>query len=367
MAVDRMNGDCVTVLRQVSLMSALLVSVIGFAGAKNAAKVQVEFDIPASLLHRMSVAHAVAHARETGITNAFDRFELFALSKAGYANAMEIATRPRGEMAFCDDQLSEKERESLWPFEVEAFEKTLEAKMVRDKDGWFRLLRKHASDASNGPIAPVATRKAANPESPGDEELEPSNPTFRWVNGEVEKWATAQMDSKFKRLDEKTFARLGWGKAPPEGPVAWLLDEKVNEYFVISRRSGAWNPRQYTYLLWDGKDRRMVVASFDSFPNRKEAAAMRTYICDVAALHNLAVLAWRHRIDVFDMKPWRIQSMLEMSKKRDVPTAEGNLRVLYAHIPELMQRRANRNGPDGSSTKPSKPGKTAGGDSAIGK
>lgn len=116
MAVDRMNGDCVTVLRRVSLMAALLVSIIGFAGVKDAAKVQDEFDIPASLLHRMSVAHAVAYARETGITNAFDRFEFFALAKAGYANAMEIATRPRGEMAFCDDQLSEKERESLWPF-----------------------------------------------------------------------------------------------------------------------------------------------------------------------------------------------------------------------------------------------------------
>lgn len=84
---------------------------------------------------RVNMAHAVAHARETGITNAFDRFELVALAMAGYTNAMEIASRPRDEMAFCDDQLSEKARESLWPFEVEAFEKTLEAKMVRDKDG----------------------------------------------------------------------------------------------------------------------------------------------------------------------------------------------------------------------------------------
>ena len=241
-------------------------------GVKDNVKAQVAFDIPASLLHRMNMAHAVAHARETGITNAFDRFELVALSMAGYTNAMEIASRPRGEMAFCDDQLSEKARESLWPFEVEAFEKTLEAKMVCDKDGWFRLLRKYASDVDKGLLAPVPTHKAANLELSGDEALMPSNPTFRWVNGEVEKWATAQMDAKFKRLDAKTFTRLWWGKTPPEGAVAWLLDEKVHEYFVITRSSGAWNPRQYAYILWDGKDKRAVVAAFDSFPNRKEAA-----------------------------------------------------------------------------------------------
>ena len=114
--------------------------------------------------------------------------------------------------------------------------------------------------------------RAANLELSGDEALVPPNPTFRWVNGEVEKWASAQMDAKFKRLDAKTFTRLWWGKTPPEGAVAWLLDEKVHEYFVITRSSGAWNPRQHAYILWDGKDKRAVVAAFDSFPNRKEAA-----------------------------------------------------------------------------------------------
>lgn len=342
--LKKANGGGGAAVRRVSLLLALSASVIGLAadGAKGDSK--PPFDIPASLLHRMDMDYIAACEREVGVTNAFDWFEHWVFAKEGYTNALEIASRPRGEMTFCDDLLSEKERESLWPFEVEAFEKTLESKMVRDKDGRFRLLSKYASGVDKGLLAPVPTRKAAHLELSGDEGLEPSNPIFRWVNDEVGKWATAQMDAKFKRLDAKTFTRLWWGRTPPEGAVAWLLDEKFHvekfhEYFVITRGGGTRNSREYAYILWDGKDKRKVVVTFGSFPNRKEAAVLRTAACDAAAQNNLAVLEWRHRLNVSCMNPWRIQSGLETAKEYGIPTAEANLRVLRQHIPEVLQER----------------------------
>ena len=338
--LKKANGGGGAAVRRVSLLLALSASVIGLAadGAKGDSK--PPFDIPASLLHRMDMDYIAACEREVGVTNAFDWFEHWVFAKEGYTNALEIASRPRGEMTFCDDLLSEKERESLWPFEVEAFEKTLESKMVRDKDGRFRLLSKYASGVDKGLLAPVSTRKAAHLEPSGDEGLELSNPTFRWVNDEVEKWATAQMDATFKRLDAKTFMKLCGLKAPPEEAVAWRLDEKGHEYFVIERRGDARNSRYYMYsILLDGQDKGTLVAAFDSFPNRKEASAFRTCVCDGAALHNLAVLEWRHRINALIMNPWSIQLWLETAKEWGIPTAEANLRVLRQHIPEVLQER----------------------------
>ena len=151
------------------------------------------FDIPPSLIFRMDAAHAVALGKELNISNDFDRLELLALGKAGFTNAYEISMRPRGEMKFCDDQMSEEERKSLWPFEVEAFEKALEQKLVRDKTGRYRLVHKDLS--GNAKM--------------GDGELEASNPTIRWVNHEIEQWAIQQMDTKFKRMDGKSFCKIG--------------------------------------------------------------------------------------------------------------------------------------------------------------
>ncbi len=299
------------------------------------------FDIPPSLIFRMEAAHYAALRGERGITNAFDALELFALGKAGFTNAYEISVRPRGEMKFCDDQLTEEERKSLWPFEVEAFEKSLEQKLVRDKGGRYRLVRKYLSEVAmtNDVFSPVPTLKAAHLELRGDDELEASNPTIRWVNHQIEQWAIKQMDSKFKRMDGKSFCKMSGDEKMPEDTFAWELDKMGEdgtgrECFVIQRGEGAWNPREYMYILWDGKDRVVPVASFASFPNRKEAAALRMYICDIAALHNLAVLEWRHRVDSRAMSPLRIKLFLEKSKRLEVPTAEGNLKVLFDHIPE---------------------------------
>ena len=65
---------------------------------------------------------------------------------------------------------------------------------------------------------------------------------------------------------------------------------------------------------------------------------MRTYVCDIAALHNLAVLEWHHRVNRLSMSPRKIKLLLERSKGNGVPTAEGNLEVLRDHIPEVFKR-----------------------------
>ena len=96
------------------------------------------------------------------------------------------------------------------------------------------------------------------------------------------------------------------------------------------------------YILWDGKDRVVLVASFASFPNRKEAAALRTFVCDIAAIHNLAVLEWRHRVNSMSMNPWRIKAYLEKAQKLGVPTAEGHLKILLSHIPEVNEKRITK-------------------------
>lgn len=279
------------------------------------------YDIPPGLVFRMMEAHTAARNRHLNITNAFDAQELLALGQAGLTNAHEIATRPRGEMKFCDDQLSEKERKTLWPFEVEAFEKRLEAKMVRDKDGWFRLKGEFEQEAGGV----------------NDDGLVALNPTMRWINHEIEKWAVEQLDAKFKRMDEKSFCKMSGDEKMPEDTHAWVLSKEKNcwECFVIQRNEGAWNMREYMCFLWDGKEKVEFVASFVSFPNRKEAAAMRAYVCDIAARHNLAVLEWRHRSNYSGMNPWRIKAFLEKSKKLEVPTAAENLKILFEHIPEL--------------------------------
>ena len=310
------------------------------ANAAAASKQEMPFDIPPSLVYRMTMAHNAARNRQ--LKSKIDAEELWALAQkdSGFTNAHIIAERPRGEMKFCDDLLSEKEREELWPFDVEAFEKQLEAKMVRDREGRFRLVRKCLDEVAktNDLFSPVPTLKAAHLEL-RDDELEASNPTIRWVNHEIEQWAIKQLDSKFKRMDDNAYCKMTGEEKAPDGVLAWKLGsfgEQAGEYFVVQQSDGAWKAREYTYILWDGGKKVVPVASFDSFPNRKEAAAMRIYVCDIAAIHNLAVLEWRHRVNRLSMEPRRIKRMLEVSKEKDVPTADGNLKVLQDHIPEVF-------------------------------
>lgn len=189
--------------------------------------------------------------------------------------------------------------------------------MVRDEKGLFR------KKAESGECLPL-----------GDDGLVAPNPTIRWVNDEIERWAIAQLDARFTRLDGAAFRKATGCDTMPEGWLVWLLDDLdgVRECFVIENGEGAWNPRHYNGLLCDA-DKMTITASFDSFPNRREAAAMRMF-GEAEAVHNRAVLEWRHRIFRFEMDPLRIRRCLEVAKRGNVPNAEANLKVLFDHIPK---------------------------------
>lgn len=255
------------------------------------------FAIPPSLIHRMEEAFNAA--RNKYLKTNIDSEELFASDGRGgkFPNANIIAARPRGEMKFCNDSMNEKEREELWPFDVEGFEKSLEAKMVRDKDGLFRLKGIFAQEA--GPT--------------NDDGYVASYPTIRWANHEIEQWAIKQLDREFKRMDRTAFCKMSGDEKIQEDTFAWKLDDR-GEFFAIQRCEGAWNRREYRHVVKVGK-RGVPIATFDSFPNRKEAAAMRTYGRN-AAFNNLAVLEWQHRNHRLTMIPDRIKWFLEMAKEQ---------------------------------------------------
>ena len=281
------------------------------------------FDIPPSLVWRMYQAHNAVRDRQLRQDDAnggqnFDGEEMFGLFVNGFTNAEEIVARPRGEMMFCGDMMTDEERKSLWPFNVEVFEAELESKMVCDEEYLFR--KKHEPDDNlptdaNGLVAP--------------------NPTIRWVNDEIERWAIPRLDAKFTRMDDEMFRKAAGGNAIPEGWLVWMVADlgDVRECFAIAHGDGAWNPRYYMDLLCDDEGI-TIVASFDSFPNRREAAAMRKFGRDIRAVHNLAVLEWRHRNFRIGIDPKRIKRYLEEAKRHNVSTAETNLKVLHDHIPE---------------------------------
>ena len=311
-------------LRMVMLIGCLVIA--GLSGCCRLTRpqgplgVDKEFDIPPSLVWRMYQAQNAARDRQLRKNNAvhgehFDVDEMLGLFAHGFTNAEEIAARPRGDMIFrYDGVLMESDRQEWWPFDVEAFEDELESKIVRDKDGLFRKLpesgEKLPTDA-NGLVAP--------------------NPTIRWVNDEIERWAVPQLDAKFLRLDNAAFCKVTGYDALPKEWLAWLLRDQngVRECFVIVHGEGAWNPRHYMGLLCDDKGV-TITASFDSFPNWDEAQAMRTFSWNDAAVHNLAVLEWRHRIFRTDMDPLRIMRRLSYSSR----TYKTNLKVLCDHISE---------------------------------
>ena len=323
--------------KQTQTLLAIIVSVILQCTLNASGNTQVEvvgtpatplkqdevFDMPASLVHRMQTACSAV--RNRNLKTNIDAEELFSLSEkdSGLTNAYVIATRPRGKMIFCDDQLSAKEREEVWPFNVEEFEKSLEKMMARDKDGLYRLKGEYSKYA-----APT-----------NDDGLVAVNPTMRWINKQIEEWAIKELDKRFKRMSEKDICKMFKINKLPKGTLVWVLDklgENGCECFAIEQCDGAWNNRNYIYTLWDGADRVHTVAVFNSFPNRKEGSTIRAYICDVASIHNLAVLEWEHRIFRTSMNPFRIKKQLEISAEKEVPAAKANLKIVRAHIPEVF-------------------------------
>ncbi len=273
------------------------------------------FDIPASLVDRMRVSYNLVRNKMTGGPENLDGEELMALMMLGYGNAPEIAERLRGEMVFTDDGLSEEERRELWPFDMEAFEATLEAELERDEKGLYRK-----KDAEGGTF--------------------PFNPTMRWINAELEQWAVGRLDAAFTRMAPGVHAKMT-GEPEEEGEEIpmWAIPGDGGEYFAIERSDGAWEVRLYQYVLWDGKGKPTLLGEFYSFPSRKEAVAMRTARHDVRSLHNMAVLYWRHRVFPMHFNPAEIKEMLELAQQDGVSCAKANLTVLESHIPEANQGR----------------------------
>ena len=278
----------------------------------------VPFDIPPSLVVRMQKAYNIVRDKSFNITNNFDGEEWFGLSQWGVSNAFEIVSRPRGKMKFCHDLLTEDERAKIWPFDVEPFEAELESKMVRDEEGMYRLKPKFAEDG--GELK--------------EDGLVAVNPTIRWVNHEMEQWAIAQLDAVCKRIDDEAFCKMSGDEVMPEGTLAWDMGE--GEFFVISQNDGAWETRNYMFVLWkEGMDS-YVVASLESFPNRREGVALRGWRDSPICANNVAVLEWQHRSQRTLMNPWRIMQGLLIAEEAGLIIARDNLSVLLTHMPELF-------------------------------
>lgn len=290
-------------------------------GQNEGQKVQAAegFEIPRSLVTRMLDAHDRVRDRFLNATNDFDSSELWSFMVGDMTNAEEIARRPRGRMKFCDDLLSDEQRQAWWPFDFEKFETELERKLELSDEYGFRVKPGFAKLAGGGV---------------NDDGYVASNPTIRWVNAEIENWAIKVWDEQKDRLDDAQLRKLFGVEETPEGMVAWMVNDEIA--FVIRRRAGAWNLRDYIFVFCkDGESTGMTI-SFDSFPSRKAAAAILQLRASAAGFNNVAVMMWAHQCDRLQMDPEIIKFFLEKAIRGGAPNAAENLEVLRAHIPEVF-------------------------------
>lgn len=280
-----------------------------------------EFEIPRSLVTRMMDAHDRSRDRCLNMTNGFDSSELVSLmtGELSLTNAEEIASRPRGKMKFCDDLLTDEQRQTLWPFDIEKLEAELESKLELSEECGFRIKPEFAEAAGGG----------AN-----DDGYVASNPTIRWVNAEIESWAIKAMDEKGERLGETEFCKLFGVEKIPEGTIAWMVNDGIA--FVIQQCEGAWDLREYMFVFCKDGESTGVAFAFDSFPGRKAAAAVFQLQSSAAGFNNAAVMMWEHQCDRLRMDPETVKFFLEKAKRGGAPNAAENLEVLRAHIPEAF-------------------------------
>ena len=282
-----------------------------------------QFDIPPSLVHRAERAYYAARDSLLAEEGVSDFEELMGLGENGFDNAPEIARRKRGVMKFVPDGLTPAQRAAQWPFGIEDFEATLEARLARDEDGLFRL---KPDDPSAGE-APL-----------GEDGLIAANPTFRWLNAQIAEWSERHLDATFRRLSKEDFYKLMGVESGDEDSSdpnirAWKLNDEW--YFLMGERNGAWELRDYLFLMCVEGAEPVVMASFNSFPSQKEACAAMGAIMSPAAMNNVAALEWCHRSQKLEMNPWKIKYFLETAVDGGCSTAKENLSVLLEHIPEL--------------------------------
>ena len=279
-----------------------------------ATNVAPEFSIPKSLVLRMYEAEDSFRDRSLagpdGKPPFNDLLEFVGLTACGDDDlAFAAKDRPRGTMALVPDGLTDEERRKLWPFDIAGFERELERRMVRGEDGCYRLRDEDGTEVA-------------------------ANPTIRWANAEIASWATRELDRCSPRLTPRECEALLGSEEMPEGAAAWRLDPQ--HCFLLETGDGAWNPRTYTFLLWDGTNDPSILASFDSFPGDREAVAALLLGHRASSANNLAVLEWRHQSLRDSMIPGRIRQFLELARDAGVPVAERNLEVLRSHLPEVF-------------------------------
>lgn len=302
----------------VALSAVALVAGCGRNDGQKASAVG-EFEIPRSLVTRMMDAHDRARDKFLNTTNDFDSSELCSLIVGDMTNAEEIASRPRGRMKFCDDLLTDEQRQTWWPFDFEKFEAELEAKLELSEEYGFRVKPEFAELAGGGV---------------NDDGYVASNPTIRWVNAEIESWAIRTMDEKAERLDVDKLCKLFGVEKIPEGTLAWMVNGEIA--FVIQQCDGAWNPRDYVFTFCKDGESTGLAFSFDSFPSRKAAAAVFQLQASAAGFNNVAVMMWGHQCDRLRMDPEVIRFFLEKAARGGAPNAAENLEVLRTHIPEAF-------------------------------
>ncbi len=306
---------------------ALVVFVTGCNVKDDEQKVPVAagFEIPRSLVTRMLDAHDRARNRTAGRGTDFDSAEMISLANGPkllngleLTNALEIASRPRGEMKFCDDGLPDSERHDLWPFEIEKFEAELESKMEVSAEYGYQMkpqFEKLAGSVGRGGFGQ-------------------GNQTLQWVNREVEQWAVKELDKEFGRVEAAEFCATFRFEEMPEGVSAWQVGAEL--YLIIRRGEEAWEPREYEFVRCKEGRAPHHVATFDSFPGAMAVAAVFRCNHDVAGGHNVAAMIWNHQCDRVQMSPYRIYDLLLDASCGGIVTAKENLEVMRKHMPEVV-------------------------------
>ena len=275
------------------------------------------FSIPLTLIERMLSASFKFDLNGFTVTN--DLLESCSFSQIGInpTDCQNASSRPRREMKLTDDGLDENARQTIWPFNIESFEDRLERQMFIDTNGLYRLKT-------------TANQRPAENEKAWDRHL-----TIRYVNQEVEAYAIKLLDQVWPRMAERDVCSMFDTKKIPAGTLVWSIGSDC--HFVIQQCKSPLRLRQYMFIQWQsGQGNPFTIATFDSFPSKKEAICAYPHLDCPAAANNLAVLMWRHQCDRMNMRPRYIKNLLEIAQSQGISVATSNLDVLREHLPEVF-------------------------------
>ena len=262
------------------------------------------------------VVSPVALPLLTKMLNAYDVWEadswdLSNTSLSGTATKKRIADRRY--MKYCDDGVNDEVRCKAWPFEVDEIENRLSQKMTCDKNGLYCVLGE-CNDYDEGIM---------------DDGNVAINPSVRWMNRNMEEWATNALDGMYGRLPEDKMVKMLGEDSINDGTFCWAVG--TNEYFIIQRieEDHAFESRDYIYMLWDGMGEPMIAATFNSLPNSQTMYAVRSCMAgDPVGRNNMAALMWNEVADRGEKDDEKIRRFLEAAKKAGVAVAVENLDIM---------------------------------------